>query len=138
MYVNGIALGVLELKRSTVSIAEGIRQNLDNQKHLFIKQFFSTIQYVMAGNDIEGLAYGGIEEEYFLKWKEVSEDINKDHPYLLELTKPIRDRAAKYNYPLDKNVVELLHKERFIELLHDFIVFDRGIKKTPDPTNTLE
>nr|WP_200890814.1 HsdR family type I site-specific deoxyribonuclease [Pedobacter lusitanus] len=135
MYVNGIALGILELKRSTVSIAEGIRQNLDNQKHIFIKQFFSTVQYVMAGNDIEGLAYGAIEtkEKYFLKWKEVSEDSNKDHPYLLELTKPIRSRAAKYNYPLDKNVVELLHKERFIELLHDFIVFDRGIKKHTRP-----
>jgi type I restriction enzyme, R subunit len=131
LYVNGIALGVIELKRSTVSIAEGIRQNLDNQKHIFIKPFFSTIQYVMAGNDIEGLAYGAIEtkEKYFLKWKEVNEEINKDHPYLLELTKPIRDRAAKYDYPLDKNVIELLHKERFIELLHDFIVYDRGIKK---------
>jgi len=131
LYINGIAVGVLELKRSTVSIAEGIRQNLDNQKHIFIKPFFSTIQYVMAGNDIEGLAYGAIEtkEKYFLKWKEVNEEINKDHAYLLELTKPIRDRAAKYDYPLDKNVVELLHKERFIELLHDFIVYDRGIKK---------
>jgi len=135
LYINGIAVGVLELKRSTVSIAEGIRQNLDNQKHIFIKPFFSTIQYVMAGNDIEGLAYGAIEtkEKYFLKWKEVNEEINKDHPYLLELTKAIRDRAAKYDYPLDKNVVELLHKERFIELLHDFIVYDRGIKKHSRP-----
>lgn len=135
LYVNGIALGVLELKRSTVSISEGIRQNLDNQKHLFIKSFFSTIQYVMAGNDIEGLAYGAIEtkEKYFLKWKEVNEEINKDHPYLLELTKPIRERAAKYDYPLDRNVIELLHKERFIELLHDFIVYDRGIKKHSRP-----
>lgn len=131
LYINGIAVGVLELKRSTVSIAEGIRQNLDNQKHIFIKPFFSTIQYVMAGNDIEGLAYGAIEtkEKYFLKWKEVNEEVNKDHAYLLELTKPIRERAAKYAYPLDKNIVELLHKERFIELLHDFIVYDRGIKK---------
>ncbi|MCP4369395.1 MAG: type I restriction endonuclease subunit R, partial [Deltaproteobacteria bacterium] len=41
LYVNGIALGVLELKRSTVSVSEGIRQNLDNQKHIFIKPFFS-------------------------------------------------------------------------------------------------
>ena len=56
LYVNGIALGVLELKRSTVSISEGIRQNLDNQKHIFIAPFFSTVQYIMAGNDIEGLA----------------------------------------------------------------------------------
>jgi len=36
IYVNGIALGVLELKRSTVSVSEGIRQNNDNQKHIFI------------------------------------------------------------------------------------------------------
>jgi type I restriction enzyme R subunit len=41
IYVNGIALGVLELKRSIVSLAEGIRQNLDNQKKEFIEQFFS-------------------------------------------------------------------------------------------------
>jgi len=131
LYVNGIALGVLELKRSTVSISEGIRQNEDNQKHIFIKPFFNTIQYVMAGNDIEGLMYGAIEtrEKYYLKWKEVNDEINKDHPYLLELTKPIRNRAAKYEYPLDRNIVELLHKERFIELMHDYIVFDRGIKK---------
>lgn len=131
LYINGIALGVLELKRSTVSISEGIRQNLDNQKHIFIKPFFSTVQYVMAGNDIEGIAYGTIEtkEKYFMKWKEVSEEINKNDFYLLQLTKSIRGRAARYDYPLDKNIVELLNKKRFIELLHDFIVYDRGIKK---------
>jgi len=121
----------LELKRSTVSVSEGIRQNLDNQKHIFIKPFFSTIQYVMAGNDIEGITYGTIEtkEKYFLKWKEVSEELNNNDTFLLQLTKPIRDRAARYDYPLDKNIVELLNKEHFIELLHDFIVYDRGIKK---------
>src|SRR5215212_2312244 len=51
MYVNGIALGVLELKRSVVSVSEGIRQNLDNQKKIFIQSFFTTVQFVMAGND---------------------------------------------------------------------------------------
>ena len=35
LYVNGIALGILELKRSSVAIGEGIRQNLDNQKKNF-------------------------------------------------------------------------------------------------------
>jgi type I restriction enzyme, R subunit len=55
LYVNGIALGVLELKRSTASVAQGIRQNLDNQKPVFIEHFFSTMQLVMAGNDTEGL-----------------------------------------------------------------------------------
>ena len=32
---QGIALGVIELKRSSVSVSEGIRQNLDNQKKAF-------------------------------------------------------------------------------------------------------
>jgi len=74
LYVNGIALGVLELKRSTVSVAEGIRQNLDNQKKEFIQPFFSTLQWVMAGNDTEGLRYATIEtpEKYYLKWVEES------------------------------------------------------------------
>jgi type I restriction enzyme R subunit len=109
LYVNGIALGVLELKRSTVSVSEGIRQNLDNQKDVFIKPFFATIQLIMAGNDTEGVRYGIIEtpEKYYLKWKEDSDIENL----------------------LDKHIVQLCEKERFLELLHDFIVYDRGIKK---------
>lgn len=108
-YVNGIALGVLELKRSTISVSEGIRQNLDNQKQTFIRRFFATIQMVMAGNDTEGLRYGVIEtpEKYYLTWKEESSIENL----------------------LDKHLSLLCNKEKFIELLHDFIVFDRGIKK---------
>ena len=72
LYVNGIALGVLELKRSTVSVTEGIRQNLDNQKKEFIRSFFATVQLMMAGNDTEGLRYGviGTPEKYWLRWKE--------------------------------------------------------------------
>jgi type I restriction enzyme R subunit len=69
IYVNGIALGTLELKRSTVSVTEGIRQNLDNQKSIFIMPFFATVQLVMAGNDTEGLRYGVINtpEKYYLR-----------------------------------------------------------------------
>ena len=78
LYVNGIALGVLELKRSIVSVAEGIRQNLDNQKKIFIEHFFSTQQLVMAGNDTEGLRYATIQtpEKYYLTWKEPGEEEN--------------------------------------------------------------
>ena len=109
LYVNGIALGVLELKRSTVSVSEGIRQNLDNQKKIFIQQFFSTMQLVMAGNDTEGLRYGVIEtqEKYYLAWKEPS---------------PVEN-------PLDRALLQLCDKQRFLELIHDFLVFDAGVKK---------
>ena len=75
LYVNGIALGVLELKRSTISVGEGIRQNLDNQKKEFIQHFFSTVQFLLAGNDSQGLRYGSIQtnEKYYLEWKEDSD-----------------------------------------------------------------
>lgn len=131
IYINGIALGVLELKRSTVSVSEGIRQNNDNQKHLFIKPFYTTIQLVMAGQDVEGLRYAAIDtsEKYYLKWKEVSEEFNPNDTYLLELTKPIREQAGKANNQLDKQIIEMLGKERLLEILHDFVVYDRGQKK---------
>ena len=80
IYVNGIALGVLELKRSSVSFGEGVRQNLDNQKKDFIRNFFSTMQLVMAGNDSQGLRYGtiGTPEKHYLEWKEEWKDIKFD------------------------------------------------------------
>ncbi len=109
LYVNGLALGVLELKRSVVSVAEGIRQNLDSQKRIFIEHFFSTVQLVLAGNDTEGLRYGTIEtpEKYYLTWKETSTIEN----------------------PLDRALTQLCNKSRLLEIIHDFIVFDAGVKK---------
>ena len=114
LYVNGIALGVLELKRSTVSVTEGIRQNLDSQKKAFIRPFYTTVQLVMAGNETEGLRYGVIEtpEKYWLRWKEA-----EAHP------------DAGDN-PLLRELGQLCGKERLLEIIHDFIVFDAGIKKT--------
>ena len=72
LYINGIAIGVLELKRSTVSISEGIRQNLTNQREDFIEWFFATVQLVMAGSETQGLHYGVIKtpEKHWLRWKE--------------------------------------------------------------------
>jgi type I restriction enzyme, R subunit len=135
IYINGIAVAVLELKRSTVSVSEGIRQNNDNQKHLFIKPFYTTIQLVMAGQDVEGLRYAAIDtsEKYYLKWKEVSEEFNPNDTYLLELSKLIREQANKADNQLDKHIIEMLGKERLLEILHDFVVYDRGQKKLCRP-----
>lgn len=113
LYVNGIAVGVLELKRSTVSVGDGIRQSIVNQKKDFIGQFFATIQFVLAGNDSEGLRYGtvGTPEKFFLKWKEDIEDLSR--------------------LQLDKYLLKMCNKKRLIELLYDFVLFDGGIKKLP-------
>ena len=39
VYLNGIAVAVIELKKSTVSVSNGIRQNLTNQREMFIGPF---------------------------------------------------------------------------------------------------
>lgn len=116
LYVNGLALGVIEFKRSWVSVTEGIRQNIGNQQQHFIRPFFSTVQLLFAGNDVEGLRYGVIEtkEKYWLEWKEP-----EDSPFGAEVVEP-----------LDKAVLQMCSKDRFLELIHDFIVFDSGNKKT--------
>ncbi len=113
LYINGIAIGVLELKRSTVSIGDGIRQNIVNQQSDFIQPFFSTIQLVMAGNDTEGLKYGaiGTPEKYFLSWKEDIQDNS-----LLQI---------------DKYLTKICNKKRLLELIRDFTLFDAGVKKLP-------
>lgn len=124
IYVNGIALGVIELKRSSVSVSEGIRQNLTNQEEKFIKSFFNSIQIVMAGNDSQGLRYGTIEtkEKYYLEWKEDEKAEDK-------VSKDIRKLCAGTNNLLHKHIISMCSKERFLEIIHDFIVFDRGTKK---------
>jgi len=110
LYVNGIAVGVVELKRSIVSVSEGIRQNIGNQQDEFIKSFFATAHLLMAGNDSEGLRYATTEtsEDYYLSWKEPGlESENR----------------------LDRHLLQLCEKKRLLEIIHDFIVFDSGIKK---------
>ena len=56
LYLNGIAIGVIELKRSSVEVGDGIRQLITNQEEIFNKDFFSTVQYVFAGSDSQGLS----------------------------------------------------------------------------------
>ena len=113
LYVNGIAVAVLELKNSRVSIGDGIRQNLSNQRPEFNAWFFSTVQFIFAGNDSEGLRYGtiGTPEKFFLKWKEDEDDNSR--------------------LKLDKYLLKMCRKDRLIELMHDFVLFDGGVKKLP-------
>jgi type I restriction enzyme R subunit len=90
-----------------------VRQSLSNQSPEFNAWFFSTVQFVFAGNDSEGLQYGttGTEAKYFLKWKE--------------------DEQDNTGYKLDKYLRKMCSKPRLIELMHDFILFDGGVKKLP-------
>lgn len=114
IYVNGIALAVIELKRSKVSVHDGIRQTIGNQQENFICPFFSTVQLLFAGNDSQGLYYGVIDtpEKFWLRWKEPDASIPNE---------------------LDRSVTQWFNKERLLEMIHDFLVFDAGVKKVCRP-----
>lgn len=114
IYVNGIALAVMELKRSKVSVHDGIRQTIGNQQENFIRPFFSTVQLLFAGNDSQGLYYGVIDtpEKFWLRWKEPDASIPNE---------------------LDRSVTQWFNKKRLLEMIHDFLVFDAGVKKVCRP-----
>jgi type I restriction enzyme, R subunit len=118
LYLNGIAIAVIELKRNSVEIADGVRQLITNQEDTFNKSFFSTVQLLLAGNDTQGLRYGttGTPEQLFIEWKD-------EPPAEFITAGMLLDRPLKY----------LCNKTRLLDLMHHFIIFDAGQKKLPRP-----
>ena len=118
LYINGIAIGVIELKRSSVEVADGVRQLITNQEEIFNIGFFSTVQLVFAGSDSQGLRYGttGTPEQFFVHWKD--ED---------------GGTAMEPGTLLDKPLAQMCNKERLLDLIRNFIIYDAGQKKVPRP-----
>ena len=129
IYVNGIAMAVIELKKSSVSVSNGIRQNLTNQKDGFIAPFFTTMQFCMAGNETEGLRYGTIltGEKYYMEWEPDGFHKNEDE------RDPEDIRIMAYCEKLDnlllQQIYQMFDKNRFIDLIENFVIYDKGIKK---------
>lgn len=117
IYLNGIAVGVIELKRSSVEIGDGIRQLITNQEEIFNKGFFATVQLVFAGSDSQGLRYGTVttKEEFFVEWKSANM------------------AALTAGALLDRPLAEMCEKFRLLDLIRNFIIFDNGLKKVPRP-----
>jgi type I restriction enzyme R subunit len=121
LYINGIAVAVMELKRSSVELADGVRQLITNQDEIFNKSFFSTVQLVLAGSDSQGLRMGttGTPEQFFVAWK--------DEVPLAAGTTPAAGAL------LDRPLAQLCNKTRLLDLVRNFIIFDGGQKKVPRP-----
>ena len=121
LYINGIAIAVIELKRSSVELADGVRQLVTNQEEIFNKGFFSTVQLVLAGSDSQGLRYGttGTPEQFFVMWKDEAPEAAGATPAAGAL--------------LDRPLAQLCNKTRLLDLIRNFIIFDAGQKKIPRP-----
>ena len=117
IYLNGIAIGVIELKRSSVEVADGVRQLITNQEEIFNQGFFPTVQIVFAGSDSQGLRYGTATSraEFFVEWKAAD-------------TSALTSGAM-----LDRPLAEMCEKSRLLDLIRNFIIFDAGYKKVPRP-----
>ena len=132
LYLNGIAIGVIELKRGAVEVADGVRQLITNQEEIFNKGFFSTVQLVFAGNDSQGLRYGttGTPEGIFVAWKE------GDGGDSLSGGEALADGASGgealvSGALLDRPLAQMCEKGRLLDLIQNFIIFDGGRKKVP-------
>ncbi len=123
LYLNGIAIGVIELKRSSVDVADGVRQLITNQEEIFNKGFFSPVQLVFAGSDSQGLRYGttGTPEQFFVEWKDQSAS----------------SEALAPGAFLDRPLALICGKARLLDLIRNFIIFDAGQKKVPRPHQFL-
>ena len=121
LYVNGIAMAMLELKRSSVEVADGVRQLITNQEHIFNERFFAPAQLLLAGSDSQGLRYGtvGTPEQFFVEWKDEAPQVAA--------------AATSAGALLDRPLIQLCNKERFLDLVQHFVIFDAGRKKVPRP-----
>ncbi|MEN4752696.1 type I restriction endonuclease subunit R [Pseudomonas sp. Ps21-P2] len=139
IYLNGIAIGVIELKRSSVEVADGINQLITNQEEIFNKGFFSTVQLVFAGSDSQGLRYGTAttRAEFFVEWKGTVSAKPEELSVLREM--PARYQVlpgvgvGQSGYLLDNPLAQMCEKSRLLDLIRNFIIFDAGIKKVPRP-----
>ena len=115
VYVNGIALAVIELKRSLVNYEEGIKQHLSNERD-FIPSFFTTTQFTIASNDGVDFRYGtiGTPLKFWCKWKR---DTTKLGDVLTE----------QESYSM------FFNKENFMFIFRYGVLNDGGIKKVLRP-----
>ena len=122
LLVNGIPFAVIECKKSSVDVEEGVKQNVRNWKPDYIPQLFKFTQLVMAMNP-EEVKYGtaGTPQEFYCKWHE--EDVTWQE-----------DAARRYVddghiTEQDKVIVSLLSKQRLLNLARFYILYDNGVKK---------
>lgn len=122
LMVNGIPLVVIECKKSSIDVKEGVLQNVRNMGPDYIPHLFKYTQLVVAMNPNK-VVYGtcGTTADYFVEWREDDVDWQKD---ICEKCSP-DGRIIEQ----DRISVSLFDKKRLLTLIHDFVLYDSNIKK---------
>ena len=122
LLVNGIPLVVIECKKSSVDMEKGVAQNVRNWQPDYIPQLFKFTQIVMAVNP-NRVKYGtcGTLPEHFNSWRE------RDYQWQQEKCGNVSPDGKVREQ--DRAVVSLLSRERLLELIRYFIIYDSNVKK---------
>lgn len=125
-FINGIPFGVIECKKASISISQGISQMLRNQGKEHIPQLFKFVQIVMVTNKNETqYATTGTPKKFWSLWKEDKESI--EYKWFEEtLAETVTCRIPTVQ---DKNIISLFHPKRVIEIIRFFTLYDKNIKK---------
>lgn len=137
VFINGIAIAVIELKNAVVNVEEAITQMIRNQEQNEIPNLFKFTQLLICAND-DKVKYGtlGTTSKFYAVWKDKEQyDYNKSKDALIkneesriqkEIKEIIKDRVIN---DIDITLYSFFQKERFLDILEYFIIFDNGIKK---------
>jgi type I restriction enzyme R subunit len=120
--VNGIPLVVIECKKSSVNVDEGVKQNIRNWQPDYVPQLFKFAQLVIAMNPTE-VKYGtaGTQQEFYCKWVEEEKEWQEE-----TAKRYVNDGHITEQ---DKVIVSLLSKQRLLNLIRFYILYDNGVKK---------
>lgn len=129
--VNGIPLVVIECKKSGVDVMEGVTQNIRNWGEEYIPHLFRYTQLVMAVNP-DKVLYGtcGTPAKYFVSWHEDDKEWLNNWCRKCSPDGQIKEQ--------DRALVSLLHPERLLDLIRNFIIYDNNVKRYADTSSTLQ
>jgi len=122
LFVNGIPFAVIECKKASISMEQGISQMIRNQGKDYVPQLFKFVQIVMSTNKNETkYATCNTPRKFWSVWKEEQEE-------WLDI---FLDKTVERRLPTmqDKNIISLFHPGRLLELTHFFTLFDKDVKK---------
>ena len=148
LFVNGVPLGVIEVKASHIASDQGVSQQIRNQKvGEGVPALFYSAQLLLAANSHDP-RYGtvGTPRKLWSAWKEREDPadfavgvVNRSldtlegkrvaidfAPYIKRHTGLMEDH--RFVTPLDETIVGLCRPERFMRLVRRYMLFD-GLQK---------
>jgi len=122
LFINGIPFAVVECKKSSITVDQGISQMLRNQGKNYLPNLFKFAQVVFCCNkNATKYATCNTPKKFWSVWKEEN----------TEWQESVLNEVVKKRIPTrqDKDIVSLFHPERILSLIKYFTLFDKNIKK---------